>query len=164
MPFGAVPASMQRPSVPAPPAPARNKDPYGLETRKPETRNAAGLGASSQQPLAELAQQSNTGESQPAAEGGIEMRGSEIDGSPGEKVELAPLHEFVPQAVARPSAAAPSATANGSAEVEATLREALGKASKELIEKIAWEVVPELAETIIREELERLVKEKASQS
>ena len=34
---------------------------------------------------------------------------------------------------------------------EAHLREALCKASREVIEKIAWEVVPQLAETIIRE-------------
>jgi hypothetical protein len=43
---------------------------------------------------------------------------------------------------------------------EAVLRDALSKASKEVIEKIAWEVVPQLAETIIREELERLMKER----
>ncbi|MDP1824687.1 MAG: response regulator [Archangium sp.] len=43
---------------------------------------------------------------------------------------------------------------------EAHLREALSKASKEVIEKIAWEVVPQLAETIIREELERLIKDR----
>ena len=43
---------------------------------------------------------------------------------------------------------------------EAHLREALSKASKEVIEKIAWEVVPQLAETIIREELDRLIKDR----
>lgn len=43
---------------------------------------------------------------------------------------------------------------------EAILRDALSRASKEVIEKIAWEVVPQLAETIIREELERLIKER----
>jgi CheY-like chemotaxis protein len=43
---------------------------------------------------------------------------------------------------------------------EAMLRDALSKASKEVIEKIAWEVVPQLAETIIREELERLIKDR----
>jgi hypothetical protein len=43
---------------------------------------------------------------------------------------------------------------------EALLREALSKASKDVIEKIAWEVVPQLAETIIREELERLIKDR----
>jgi CheY-like chemotaxis protein len=43
---------------------------------------------------------------------------------------------------------------------EAQLRDALSKASKEVIEKIAWEVVPQLAEVIIREELERLIKER----
>ena len=43
---------------------------------------------------------------------------------------------------------------------EAVLRDALSKASKEVIEKIAWEVVPQLAETIIRAELERLIKDR----
>ncbi len=43
---------------------------------------------------------------------------------------------------------------------EALLREALTRASREVIEKIAWEVVPQLAETIIREELDRLIKER----
>jgi hypothetical protein len=46
---------------------------------------------------------------------------------------------------------------------EAHLREALSKASKEVIEKIAWEVVPQLAETIIREHLDKLVKERQAQ-
>ena len=45
---------------------------------------------------------------------------------------------------------------------EALLRDALSRASREVIEKIAWEVVPELAETIIREELERLIKERGA--
>ena len=35
---------------------------------------------------------------------------------------------------------------------EAVLREALSRASREVIEKIAWEVVPELAEVILRDE------------
>ena len=41
---------------------------------------------------------------------------------------------------------------------EALLREALSKASREVIEKVVWEVVPQLAETIIREHLDQLVK------
>lgn len=41
---------------------------------------------------------------------------------------------------------------------EALLREALTKASRDMIEKVVWEVVPELAETIIREQLDRLIK------
>jgi hypothetical protein len=56
-----------------------------------------------------------------------------------------------------PSAPARRAAADGG---EAQLREALSKASREVIERIAWEVVPELAETIIREELDRLMKER----
>ena len=47
---------------------------------------------------------------------------------------------------------------------EAVLRDALSKASKEVIEKIAWEVVPQLAETIIREELERLIKDREAKN
>ena len=43
---------------------------------------------------------------------------------------------------------------------EGQLRNALSKASREVIEKIAWEVVPQLAETIIREELDRLIKDR----
>lgn len=43
---------------------------------------------------------------------------------------------------------------------ESHLREALSKASREVIEKIAWEVVPHLAEAIIREELDRLIKDR----
>jgi hypothetical protein len=54
------------------------------------------------------------------------------------------------------SAPSPKAADGG----EAVLRDALSKASKEVIEKIAWEVVPQLAETIIRQELDRLIKER----
>jgi CheY-like chemotaxis protein len=169
MPFGTVPKPVPRAPIPAvslPPPPApRARDPYGLEAPKPVPEVEVELGALSQVALAELAQQSNTGETRATEEIGIELSKTDIDGSPAEKVELAPLHEFVPQASApAPATARPIAPANGSADLEATLREALGKASRELIEKIAWEVVPQLAETIIREELERLVKEKASQS
>jgi hypothetical protein len=56
-------------------------------------------------------------------------------------------------------AAAPMAADGG----EAQLRQALSKASREVIEKIAWEVVPQLAETIIREELDRLIKDRETQ-
>jgi len=42
---------------------------------------------------------------------------------------------------------------------EAVLREALSRASREVIEKIAWEVVPQLAEAIIKEEIARLTQE-----
>jgi hypothetical protein len=58
------------------------------------------------------------------------------------------------------AAGAPAAKADH----EAVLRDALSKASTELVEKIAWEVVPQLAETIIRAELERLIKEREGKS
>jgi hypothetical protein len=44
--------------------------------------------------------------------------------------------------------------------VEAQLRDALSKASREMIERIAWEVVPQLAEAIIKRELDRLMEER----
>ncbi|GAC1606005.1 MAG: hypothetical protein NVS4B10_19910 [Myxococcales bacterium] len=74
-----------------------------------------------------------------------------------------PLRSVPP--ATKPSAPALSvvpAPGRGSDGGEAALREALGKASRDVIEKIAWEVVPELAEAIIREELERLMKERGA--
>lgn len=65
-----------------------------------------------------------------------------------------------PQPMPLPVAAAPAPAAPAADGGEALLRQALSRASKEVIEKIAWEVVPQLAETIIREELDRLVKER----
>ena len=65
-----------------------------------------------------------------------------------------------PAAPTRPRAPG-AARADGG---EALLREALSKASQDVIEKIAWEVVPQLAETIIREQLERLMKEREGKS
>jgi CheY-like chemotaxis protein len=65
-------------------------------------------------------------------------------------------------APARPAGAAPAprpaAQQLTPQNHEALLREALSKASREMIEKVVWEVVPELAETMIKEELAKLVK------
>jgi CheY-like chemotaxis protein len=47
---------------------------------------------------------------------------------------------------------------------EALLREALAKASREVIERIVWEVVPQLAENIIREHLDQLLKNREARS
>ncbi len=68
--------------------------------------------------------------------------------------ELAPMHAFVPPAATTGHQPEPAAGGTG----EAALREALSKASREVIERVVWEVVPQLAETIIRENLDRLVK------
>ncbi len=57
---------------------------------------------------------------------------------------------------ARPPASPPAAPAADGGEAQ--LREALSRASREVIERIAWEVVPQLAEVILREHVERLVK------
>jgi hypothetical protein len=89
---------------------------------------------------------------------------------PGAGPELAPMHAFVPppekvghKPGAPAPAAPPRAPAHAAAEGdggEALLREALSKASLDVIERVVWEVVPQLAETIIKENLERLVKER----
>jgi hypothetical protein len=72
------------------------------------------------------------------------------------------MHAFVPppeKVGHRPEPiAAPAATAGDGGE--ALLRDALSRASREVIEKVVWEVVPQLAETIIRENLDRLVKQR----
>ncbi|HET9551796.1 MAG TPA: response regulator, partial [Anaeromyxobacteraceae bacterium] len=75
----------------------------------------------------------------------------EIAEEPASALELAPMHELVPP----PAATGHQPAADGG---EAVLRDALSKASREVIERVVWEVVPQLAETIIRENLERLVK------
>jgi hypothetical protein len=76
---------------------------------------------------------------------------------PPEEPELAPMHAFVPPPESTGHKPERAAAADGG---EAVLREALSKASREVIEKVVWEVVPELAETIIRENLDRLVKQR----
>ncbi len=92
----------------------------------------------------------------------------ELPEETGEEPELAPMHAFVPppeKVGHKPAAAplAPSPTVSRAGDGgEALLREALSKASLEVIERIVWEVVPQLAETIIRENIERLVKERQS--
>jgi CheY-like chemotaxis protein len=72
-------------------------------------------------------------------------------GKPG--VAPAPRPPGAPAPAPRPPA--PALTAQNH---EALLREALTKASKEMLERVIWEVVPELAETMIKEELQRLIK------
>jgi hypothetical protein len=86
----------------------------------------------------------------------------EVELAEDDAIELAPMHAFVPPPEAvghrpEPPAPPPAAPADGG---EAALREALSRASRDVIEKIAWEVVPQLAETIIREHLDRLVRER----
>jgi len=36
--------------------------------------------------------------------------------------------------------------------------DAIGRLTKEVVERVVWEVVPDLAETIIREEIRRLMR------
>jgi hypothetical protein len=94
----------------------------------------------------------------------IELPAEEVPETP----LLAPMHEFVPPAATTGHRPAPAVPQGGSGPLpghagpadggEAVLREALSKASREVIERVVWEVVPQLAETIIRENLDRLVK------
>jgi hypothetical protein len=63
---------------------------------------------------------------------------------------------------APPTARAPQAARPDGGE--ALLREALAKASREVIERIVWEVVPQLAENIIREHLDQLLKNREARS
>lgn len=128
--------------------------------------------ASAGEPLLDFEPEPLAAEPPPAAPAPIE-----IPEAPATELQLAPLHEFVPPVAAtghqpEPKAAPPAtpAVVQGGAGFtpggatpavdggEAALREALGRASREVIERVVWEVVPELAETIIRENLERLVK------
>jgi CheY-like chemotaxis protein len=83
----------------------------------------------------------------------------------GEPIDLAELQSDGP--IDEPGSDEPSAPRPAEAKAgawqdggEAQLREALSRASREVIERIAWEIVPALAETIIREHIERLAKER----
>jgi len=75
-----------------------------------------------------------------------------------EPLSLSPAHEFLPPAANTGHAPEGSAAAPNGDGGEAQLREALSKASREVIERIAWEVVPQLAEVILREHVERLAR------
>lgn len=137
------------PAAAAPPAPAR-RDPFGF-----------GVGVPAQVP------------SVPAPEedfGDIDIEPSA--GAPPQAAAAPPAFDDLSvdvdaeQSPAAPSPApiqlpleqaAPGAPRDGG---EALLRDALSKASREVIERVVWEVVPQLAETIIRENLDRLVKQR----
>lgn len=112
-------------------------------------------------------QQMRPGAPQPMARPGMAPPGYGQPPPPGARPPQ-PFGYGAP-AVARPPqprAPAPMGGAEGYPHAdggEAMLRDALSKASREVIEKIAWEVVPQLAETIIRENLERLTAARNSQ-
>jgi CheY-like chemotaxis protein len=163
-----APAAVTRPAVqpsaaPAA-APAARRDPFGFGVGAPAKAPAAAPAASKPEedfgdidmeapakaapaPAPDLSFDLDDGGPAKGHEA-IELPEAEEEGAP----ELAPMHAFVPPAAA--TGHAPSAAGDGG---EALLRDALSKASLEVIEKIVWEVVPQLAETIIRENLEKLV-------
>lgn len=142
---------------------ARARDPFGLDVAAPVAPPAA---PSLEEDWSEV----NLGgppigrEEAPRAAGAV--RGGvpkpiALEESPPAPA-AAPMHAFVPPPEAtghKPEAAEPKAGDAG----EAQLRDALGKASREVIEKVVWEVVPRLAEAIIRENLDRLLKERQNQ-
>jgi hypothetical protein len=167
-PAAAPPTTAARPApvVPSRPqpasAPAARKDPFGLGAappaapRPPAPAAAApveddwsdiDIGESSQ------ARAPSLGLDAPARAGAAPI---ELPPGPETAPELAPMHAFVPPPAetGHQPAVATEGTGDGG---EATLRDALSRASREVIERVVWEVVPELAETIIRENLDRLV-------
>lgn len=151
--------------APARPAPAARRDPFGLGEAPVAPPSAeedfgdidmgsnapAGAGAGHPPAPDEFSFDVETGALAPAAGRGP----LEFPEEPGTRPELAPMHAFVPPAEKTGHLPEPARPADGG---EAVLREALSKASLEVIERVVWEVVPQLAETIIRENLDRLVK------
>jgi CheY-like chemotaxis protein len=134
-----------QPSSAAMPAAAR-RDPFGFGVGAPDRKAPA--------PAAPPpAREEDFGDLE------VEPRAPASFGDSPAEPELAPVHAFVPPPESvghRPEPSAPAAADGG----EAVLRDALSRASREVIEKVVWEVVPQLAETIIRENLDRLVKQR----
>jgi hypothetical protein len=159
-----APPTAVRPAVAPAPAPAARKDPFGFGLGAP-ARAPAPAPAPVPAPVqrdddwsdVDFGQSAQPGAAPsleldpPAQPASIELPDDDADGAP----ELAPLHAFVPPPAATGHQPQAAALADGG---EATLREALSQASREVIERVVWEVVPQLAETIIRENLDRLVK------
>jgi CheY-like chemotaxis protein len=95
---------------------------------------------------------------------GEESKAETIPAEP--ELQFAPEEEYVPVIppvphIHEPPVAAEPLVERPAVSGEPTLSEeqlaaAIGKISRELIEKIAWEVVPDLAEVLIREEIRKL--------
>jgi hypothetical protein len=176
-----APAAPGRPAAPppaavAPAAPAVRKDPFGFGVGAPakapialppeedfgdiDVESPAPARATSAAPAAPAFDDLSVDvDAEPAA--AARRPAIELPDEPEapEAPELAPMHAFVPPPEAvghKPEPVAAAAPDGG----EALLREALSKASREVIERVVWEVVPQLAETIIRENLDRLVKQR----
>ena len=167
-PYAPAPAAPTRPA-----APAARRDPFGFGVGAPP---AARPPPAPEEDFGDIDVDASTGAapaapSRPAAPPPAPELSFEMDEEPPEagpapielpaetepEPELAPMHAFVPPASAVGHKPEPLAPRDGG---EALLREALSKASLEVIEKVVWEVVPQLAETIIRENLDRLVKQR----
>ena len=150
-----APAARPAPAAPPAPAPAAKRDPFGLGAPPAPAKPAAKEDDWSD---IDLAAEAPAGA--PAADLDFDVEPQqpgpppiELPEAPAGAPELAPVHAFVPppEAVGHKPGAAPDGG-------EATLRDALSQASREVIERVVWEVVPQLAETIIRENLDRLTK------
>jgi CheY-like chemotaxis protein len=160
VPAPVAPAPVARPAPAAAPAPAARKDPFGLGVAAPARaapveNDWSDLDVSGEAASSGLSFGLDAGPARspaPPARAPIEL-----PNAPAEQPELAPMHAFVPPAASTGHKPTPSAPADGG---EALLRDALSKASRDVIERVVWEVVPELAETIIRENLDRLVKQR----
>jgi hypothetical protein len=128
--------------------------------------------------MAEMAQETVTEPPAEEAAEPMDMPSVDIDdeGMQESGPELAPMHEFIPQAdqVGEPTrdlgAEKPApveledepASAEEPAAAPGLERDELERIARETIEKVVWEIVPQLAETILREEIEKLVQEKLS--
>ena len=162
-PPAAAPPRAAAPTRPAAPPPAARRDPFGFGVGAPAKAPPPPAAPRAEEDFGDIDVEATPAvaappPSEPSVEldTGVASAAIELPPEPAGEPELAPMHAFVPPAAEvghRPSAPAAPPRDGG----EALLREALSKASLEVIEKVVWEVVPQLAETIIRENLEKLV-------
>jgi hypothetical protein len=168
------PAPPAPPPPPAPPVPAAAEDDWSdVELTPAEPRKVPAPAPPAPVPAPRSVPTPVT-ETRPASATTLELepvRGYEpieLAAEEPSEPQLAPMHEFVPPAGTTGHQPAPLVPQGGAGVHagqatpadggEAVLREALSRASREVIERVVWEVVPQLAETIIRENLDRLVK------
>jgi CheY-like chemotaxis protein len=173
-PPAARPAPAPAPAAPPVAARPTRKDPFGLDAPPPAAPPPPAVDIGWEEPpdasgpSLDLDMEEDLGTGAPVAlaapepEDQVPPVSIDLPDDDGTEAELEAPHAFVPAAAAtghqKPALAVAAPGAPG--VDDALLREALSKASRELIERVVWEVVPQLAETIIRENLEQLVKQR----
>jgi hypothetical protein len=153
---GAPPAGARPPAPARPPSFGGRKDPFGLGAPPAAPKAAPAPAPEDDWSDIDLAAEAPGAAPSAGLDFDVGPQRSppapiELPEAPAGEAELAPMHAFVPP----PEAVGHQPGGDGG---EAVLRDALSKASREVIERVVWEVVPQLAETIIRENLDRLVK------